>query len=184
LARRRDSAFQSALSILVPEAERLVAPFRERYDPSAASGMPAHITLLYPFMPPADIDPTVVGKLAECLGEFAVFDFSLTAIGYFDPGVLYLALQPDEPFRRMTLAVWAGWPQCPPYGGRYAEIIPHLTVAEVADAQLCDQIARDFARAADGKLPVRARATTATLLDKRRGRWRIHTEIPLGGRRM
>jgi hypothetical protein len=29
---------------LVPEAESLVKPFRERYDPSAAVGVPAHIS--------------------------------------------------------------------------------------------------------------------------------------------
>jgi hypothetical protein len=39
----------TALVILVPEAEALVKAFRERYDPSAAEGMPAHVTVLYPF---------------------------------------------------------------------------------------------------------------------------------------
>jgi hypothetical protein len=34
-----DDDAQSALTILVPEAERLVAPFREKYDPSAMTGM-------------------------------------------------------------------------------------------------------------------------------------------------
>ena len=42
------SPIESALVVLVPEAERLVKPFCERYDPSAAAGVPAHITLLYP----------------------------------------------------------------------------------------------------------------------------------------
>jgi len=43
---------ESSLMIVVPEAERLVKPFREKYDPSAAVGVPAHITLLYPFKLP------------------------------------------------------------------------------------------------------------------------------------
>ena len=43
---------ESALVILVPEAEPLVRPFRHRFDPSAALGVPAHITLLYPFIAP------------------------------------------------------------------------------------------------------------------------------------
>ena len=173
---------QSALAVLVPEAERLVAPFREKYDPSAALGMPAHITLLYPFLPPDAIDAAVLDRLTTCIGQLAPFDFSLTTIGSFDPGVLYLAPTPDEPFRQLTLAVWQGWPQAPPYGGRFAEIIPHLTIADVSDARLRDRIATEFAQVASAELPIRARATTATLLEKRSARWRVHTAIPLGAR--
>jgi hypothetical protein len=36
----------TALVILVPEAEALVSSFRNKHDPSAADGMPAHITLV------------------------------------------------------------------------------------------------------------------------------------------
>jgi len=73
-----DADAQSALTILVPEAERLVAPFREKYDPSAMTGMSAHITLIYPFLPPDEIDALALGKIAECSARFAAFDFSLT----------------------------------------------------------------------------------------------------------
>lgn len=47
-----DADAQSALTILVPEAERLVARFREKYDPSAMTGMSAHIHPDLP-IPPA-----------------------------------------------------------------------------------------------------------------------------------
>ena len=50
------SSIESGLVVLVPQAEALVKPFRDRYDPSAATGVPAHITLLYPFKPPDEID--------------------------------------------------------------------------------------------------------------------------------
>ena len=43
---------ESALIIAVPEAEPLVKALRERFDWSAAQGVPAHITILYPFIPP------------------------------------------------------------------------------------------------------------------------------------
>jgi 2'-5' RNA ligase len=173
-----DADVQSALTILVPEAERLVAPFREKYDPSAMTGMSAHITLIYPFLPPDEIDALVLGKIAECSARFAAFDFSLTAISRFDGGVIYLAPEPDEPFRRLTLAIWDGWPQTPPYGGRYSEIVPHLTVAQVGDEQLCDRITVKLAQVARGELPIKARATKVALLVKHGG-WRLHTEFAL-----
>ena len=96
---------ESALVVLVPEAEHVVAPICDRYDPSAALGMPAHITLLYPFIPPDAIDPTVTDGVADCIRRFPAFDFSLTEMRRF-PGVLYLAPAPAEPFRALTLAIW------------------------------------------------------------------------------
>ena len=42
-------AVESALVVLVPEAEVVVKSFRDQYDPLAANGCPAHVTLLYPF---------------------------------------------------------------------------------------------------------------------------------------
>ncbi len=45
-------AMNAAVLVTVPEAESLVAPLRERFDASTALGVPAHITVLFPFMPP------------------------------------------------------------------------------------------------------------------------------------
>jgi len=56
---------ESTLSILVPEAEGLVGSFRVRYDPAAKDGMPAHITLLYPFKSPSEIDGLVLDTLTR-----------------------------------------------------------------------------------------------------------------------
>jgi 2'-5' RNA ligase len=179
MVRAPDHILRSAIAIRVPEAEALVAPFRAKHDPSAAAGMSAHITLLYPFLPPDEIDEGVLNRLGKTVRQFAVFNFSLAAIRQFDPGVLYLAPEPDEQFRRMTLAIWQAWLQSLPYSGQYAEIIPHLTIAEVSTTRLRDRIAIDFAQAAAGKLPIRARATAATLLGKRSERWRVRADLPL-----
>jgi len=42
----------TALVARVPEAEPWVGTLRERFDPSTRMGVPAHITVLAPFMPP------------------------------------------------------------------------------------------------------------------------------------
>jgi len=47
--RRGGNLIEVAIVVLVPEAETLVEPFRKIFDPSAAKGMPAHITINYPF---------------------------------------------------------------------------------------------------------------------------------------
>jgi hypothetical protein len=50
----------SGLIVEVPEAEPDVARLRERLDASAPLGIPAHITVLFPFMPPRTIDPAAL----------------------------------------------------------------------------------------------------------------------------
>ena len=74
---------ESTLVILVPEAEGLVRTFRDRYDPAAKAGMPAHITLLYPFKTPDEIDVVVLDTLRHCFFRFPPFKFSLRAINHF-----------------------------------------------------------------------------------------------------
>jgi hypothetical protein len=54
---------ESTLVVVVPEAEALVGSFRDLYDPIAAAGVPAHITVLYPFKSPEEVNETVMGDL-------------------------------------------------------------------------------------------------------------------------
>ena len=46
---------ESALVVLVPAAEPCVGALRLRYDPVARLGMPAHVTLLHPFVDPREM---------------------------------------------------------------------------------------------------------------------------------
>ena len=107
------SSIESALVILVPEADALVKPFRDQYDPSAAAGMPAHITVLYPFKTPDEVDEVVLDDLRNCFERFAPIQFSLSSIRRF-PEALCLVPKPDEPFRQLTLAIWDRCPETPP----------------------------------------------------------------------
>ena len=170
---------ESAFVLLVPEAEPLVKSFRDRYDPSAAAGVPAHITLLYPFKPPDEVDQAVLRRLRCCFQRFAPFRFSLAPIRRFIDGVLYLTPEPDEPFRQLVLAIWDQYRETPPYGGKWPDIVPHLSVAWVKDEQQLDRIADDFAKASHGRLPIPATAAQVTLMEKRSGHWFIRATFDL-----
>jgi 2'-5' RNA ligase len=174
------SRSESALVVLVPDAEAVAKPFRDRYDPSAAAGMPAHITLLFPFKAPDDVDDMTRGSLRDCFARFEPIRFSLAAIKRLSSGVLYLAPQPDQPFRQLTRAIWNLFPQTPPYGGKWPDIIPHLSIAWLADDVLLTEVADDFASAAEGKLPIRATASEIALMDNRSGRWNVEASFRLG----
>ena len=51
---------RTALVIVVTVAEPLVGEVRARYDPVAAHGMPPHVTVLYPFVPPPPSDDDIL----------------------------------------------------------------------------------------------------------------------------
>lgn len=89
---------QSALGVLVPEAESLVKPLRDRYVPSVAEGVPAQITLLVPFKPPTAMTTDGLETLRQLFAGFRRFTFSLTELRRF-PEVVSLA-------RRLTPRLW------------------------------------------------------------------------------
>ena len=99
------SSNKSALMVLVPQSEAVVRPFRDRYDPSAAEGVPAHITVLYPFKSPDKIDDATLCQLRDYFLCLEPIPFSLSTIGRLPTEVLYLVPQPDEPFRQLTLSI-------------------------------------------------------------------------------
>jgi 2'-5' RNA ligase len=118
----------SGLVLLVPELEPAIGDLRAQHDPAARQGMPAHITVLYPFMDPVKLGPTQRGRLAEVVRSFAAFDLSFSRIGRF-PEVLWLAPDPVEPIVQMVRAIAAAFPDYPPYAGQFDTVIPHVTVA-------------------------------------------------------
>ena len=61
-------AAESAVLVPVPEAERAVGGHRDRLDRAAAWGVPAHVTVLYPFVAPPAITATVIAGLADAVG--------------------------------------------------------------------------------------------------------------------
>ena len=161
---------ESALIIAVPEAEPLVKAVREHFDWSAAQGVPAHITILYPFIPPHEITPKTLTELRECFTHYAAFEFTLPQLRRF-PQVLYLAPVPAEPFKVLTRAMVERYPDYPPYGGEFAEVTPHLTLVDSGEPDRLDAIEREFLSRHGGQLPLQAFAHEVQLIENTSGRW-------------
>jgi len=170
---------ESVLVVLVPESEALVGPIRERYDRSAALGVPAHITVLYPFKPPHEITPTVISTLQGLFRHFAPFSFSLSDLQAF-PDVLYLAPKPSAPFVALTQAVADLFPETPPYGGVFPGIIPHMTIAHHEGGEQLARLVDEIKPMIQSHAAIQATATEVTLLDKTHGLWQVRTSFALG----
>jgi 2'-5' RNA ligase len=167
---------ESAVVVVADAAELAVARWRSRYDGSAAAGVPAHVTVLYPFLPLAEVVPEVIERLMAIVAGEPAFEVTFARFGRFPGSVLWLDPDPAEPFRRLTYSVWRAWPQVPPYGGLYEDVTPHLTVAEHSDDALLDEIRADVSR----MLPLSMTVTHAQLLAVRDGRWSTEAAFPLG----
>jgi len=123
---------ETALIIEVPESEFLIGGLRSAFDESASLGVPAHITVLYPFMLESEISESVLGKLRSLAANTRQYSFQLVQWGRFDTA-LWLRPSPEEPFRALTHEVWRLFPSYPPYGGKHVSVQPHLTVAQFVE---------------------------------------------------
>jgi 2'-5' RNA ligase len=175
------AARESAVLVPVPEAERVVGRHRARLDGSAAEGLPAHVTILYPFVAPPQITAATIEVLAAAVGSVGRFDCEFPRTAWFGEEVLWLAPRPDEPFRALTRAVSAAFPGYPPYNGAVRDVVPHLTVGY----READGVAGLRGAEAEilGALPVRARINRAWLMTGSRepGSWHAVAELPLAG---
>ena len=115
---------ESTILVPVPEAEPVVGHLRARLDRSADCGIPAHVTVLYPFVPPEQITADVIGKAAAAMASVPHFECRFADTGWFGDQVVWLAPEPASPFRALTAAVHAAFPQYPPFSGAFADVIP------------------------------------------------------------
>jgi 2'-5' RNA ligase superfamily protein len=149
---------ESGIILPVPEAEPIVGQLRTSYDPQARVGVPAHITLLYPFAHASKVADTV-----DALHQL---------FGRVHP-------EPTSSFIRLTDMLLKQWPEFPPYGGAFSTVTPHLTIAQQASPDVLDMVDA----AVSGHLPIACRATEAWLLcSDERGLWSLREVFRFGAR--
>ena len=159
------------LLIPLPELDPPLAPWLAE---TASDGIGAHLTVLAPFLSAPDLTGRVLAELSRILGGFAAFDVEYARTARF-PEVLYLVPSPDRPVREMTAAVYARWPQCPPYGGGFADPTPHTTVLHAASEAEYGRAGRELRPL----LPLRARAAAVELVVFDGSRWNLRERFPL-----
>ena len=164
---------ETALITRVPEAERYISHYRQRFDPSARRNVPAHVTILYPFMAPTLVDAGVIAALQRVVESVPCFDYRMAKTQRF-PVALYLEPEPDEPFSALIDGIFRAFPDYPPFEGKFDTIVPHITVAHGDEPLLCEiEVELRIALPAAG---VRARCSEVVLIENSSGRWEpMHT---------
>jgi 2'-5' RNA ligase len=164
---------ETAIVLVLTEHSAELSALHAHYQPEvAAKGVPLHITLLYPFVPPRAITPELISTLRGFFAGRASPSFELTRIDAF-PGVLYAAPEPARELVDLTEALARLFPDSPPYGGAFAEVVPHATLGEVGERAEQERLAAELREAAAPLLPVACDLTHASLLEEDEAdRWR------------
>jgi len=170
----------TALVVEVPEADEVVGDLRLRHDRVAPLGMPAHVTVLYPFRRPDAIRPQVLAEALDVIGDLAPFTVTFDAVATFPAKVVYLVPDPPGPFVALTAALVRAFPDCQPYGGQFSETIPHLTIGHADDDAALTSLVVASTHALDGG-PITSRVEAVSLFSRdATGHWTRRTRIPLG----
>lgn len=124
---------ETGLIMPVPSLEEFVASWRPRVDAVAPVGIPAHVTVMYPFLPMSDVLANLAG-LQAFFDAQPSFTYSLDSVGWFGQDVVYVRPPPTSGFEALTTAIEAEW-GLSPYGGDIIDPVPHVTIGHGGSAQ-------------------------------------------------
>lgn len=151
---------ETAIVLLIPEVGPNIESIRMAHDPSAALDVPAHMTLLYPWVA-APAQAADLERLSAVVATFAPYQLAFRSLGAFER-TLYLAPDDRGETAQLARAIFEAFPDHPPYGGAVREFIPHLTVADnIADL---DALRRECEPTLVGALPIETTVRAVTVL--------------------
>ena len=133
---------------------------------------PPHVTVFGPFVDLAEVSDELLGELATIAAAAEPFSYELSDVDAFPGGLAHLVATPAAPFLELMNRFGRSFPEWPPYEGRFARVVPHLTLGTVPVAT---------ARAAlASSLLIRRRAIDVTLFWWDPGASRPLAHFPLG----
>jgi 2'-5' RNA ligase len=128
------------LLLITPDADPLVGPWRAEHDSSAGYGIPAHVTVRSPFLPPEMwADPTL-----SRLKRFLPVPVTLARLED-RPGALVIVAEPDSRLRELTEATSRAWPTLPPHKADHRPFAYHMTVVRTPNNRLRTRAAEAIA---------------------------------------
>jgi 2'-5' RNA ligase len=120
---------RSAVLIVVPEAMPLIDLFRRAHTADGGS-VPSHITLLSPFLAPAEIIPEVHERIATAVADTPAFTVTLNRTGWFGDRILYLAPEPVASILGLVSRLRETFSEVDTYWEHFGVVKPHVTVAD------------------------------------------------------
>jgi 2'-5' RNA ligase len=163
---------ETALVIVIALPSPLEA-LRRRSIADATDGVPAHVTLLYPFADEAQIDTSVLSTVAGIAARHRVMDLTLGEGRRF-PDTLYASVEPESTVAALQADLAAAFATLPLYGGAF-DFVPHVSIVEGRAASDPDALSAP----AWATLPVKRTVDAVALITRRGSRWATRHRFPL-----
>ena len=169
---------KSAIVIPFLEVDDVVGAWRRLLDPAQVRGIPAHVTVLFPFVHPIGLSSEVLNVLEDFFLKAFTFNVAFDSTAWFEDRVVYLEPNPGQQFRTMTTQLLRAFPSCIPYGGTFADPIPHLTLGDGAPLESL----LEAEAAVRESFPIETQAKEAWLMTGGMGpsSWSIRQSFPFG----
>ena len=175
-----DRPLETVITLVLEHVDpELSRAHRELYPERIAEKIPFSLTLLYPWIPAASVTDADLDALRSFFATRPRLEFELTHVTEFPGLVAYAAPEPDDELRATMRALWALYPQCPPYGRHGSDPPPHATLGRyegptpIAFEQAKERV--------EPLLPVRCVVEEATLLEEYElDRLRVRATFPFG----
>lgn len=161
--------------ILAVDLPPALEAFRRTHAHDAPLGVPAHLTLLFPWLAAEDLDEGHRGRIARSAAELLPFDYRLATVERW-PDTLYAAPLPTAHLTDLANRLAGDWPEWPLYGDG-APFEAHVTLGAPCDAAEEEEM---FAVAATC-LPAPQRASELrVIVEADDGSWHTRWRVPLG----
>jgi hypothetical protein len=169
---------RTAICVSLPDLAGLVDRWRLPTVRVARCGLPRHVTLLFPWRR-APLSPADLAALADALAGVPPFRVTLRLFGRF-PGHLFLDPEPGDVIRGLIGRLVSAFPDTPPYGGRFPDPVPHVTIAEAATEAELARLEREISDELSRHLPlVYPIAELVVFEEDAEGMWSARSRIAL-----
>ncbi len=128
----------TGLVLPVPEADPVLTTVSQGY-PEAVRDVPAHISLLYPFLAADSLDEQHINTLDHIFRMQTPVPLTLAECRRQEDGFVYLPAASDE-LTALVETVRARWPEAVPHERRGNVAEPHVTVAMQAPEESATRI--------------------------------------------
>jgi hypothetical protein len=153
---------------------------RELYPERIPEHIPFSITLHYPWLPASEVTEADLDRLRAFFAKRPPLAFALTHVSEFPGVVAYAVPEPEDKLRATMRALWAMYPDCPPYGRAGFDPPPHATLTRYANPQ--NATFEQAKERVEPLLPVECLVTEATLQEEYElDRMRVRETFSFGG---
>ena len=178
----RDGHLETAVTlVLADQAPELARAHDALYPERVSEGIPLSLTLLYPFVPADSLGESHLASLRELFASLAPFSFGIARVAQWEGGgAVYGVPEPDQVLRATMGALWARFPECPPYGKPGSDPPPHASLTLDGGDDPGSLRARVEERLRD-VLPVQFEIDEAALIEEfETDRWRLRETFRFG----